>query len=247
MRAGTEPAGENAERSLGVLVPDGASDAARGVTAELRRAGHTVHHCVGESSRVVCVAVQGGQCPLDTSPISVAVCAPVTDPANPSLADEGVSCSIRRGIPVVIVGEADGSPFLPYAVSTSTESGVAEAVSAAASEPLRAPTERATTVLRRELDRHGMTEAPASAEVRRKADGGLSVILRTSAAVPPAACRAAAVKVAGAVRALDRWARYVDVQMTPGGLQLHRPGAGDGPERPESKQAQSLGRRRRRR
>lgn len=230
-----------------MLVPDGSSPEARRVGAALGAAGHRVHHCVDATSPYVCVAVRGGPCPLDTAPVSVTVCAAGPRPDDPSLAQEGAACSVRRSIPLVILDEAGDSPFAPYARSVRGGEDMLSVVLDVASSPLGAASGRATEALRRELGREGLEAGEARAEVRRNPDGGLVVDLAMGADVAAPTARTIAVRLGGLVRTLDRGAGYVDVRLAPSGASLRPTGPRNHPAPPPAGVTSLWHRRRRRR
>ena len=162
------------------------SPAAATVAAELTEAGHTVHRCHDESGGTLCVAVRGAPCPVETQPIDVVVS------VRPVM-DDGIQCAVRRKIPLAAgvdgVGPALAAPLLDHSAA-------------------------ATDALRLSLRVSGAHADEASATVRRRR-GGLQVRATVTPDPGRTAAQSAAVRMAGAVRAVDPWARSIDVIVDP--------------------------------
>jgi hypothetical protein len=116
---------------------------------------------------------------------------------------------VRRHIPLVLAGEADDHPLLPWAAVVTT-GDVRAALAAVLAGPVPGHTGAAQRALLHELRRHGAGSGVATVEVFRRA-GRLLVELRTDASVSRTQAEKLAVHVAQAVRAYDRWAPKLDV------------------------------------
>ena len=196
-----------------VLILEGRAGAAGETITRLEQAGHSVSRCHDPNAAVFpCNGmVDGNQCPLDEDQVDVAVV--VRDQGNPepTASEDGVGCALRRHIPLVMVGQADSSPYWDHAVAFAPgpETAVA-AVADAASAPLPKHDAAAEGALRDVLDRHGFPEVTASATVRRMGRD-LMVTLRPGAALDKNVAEMASVRAVGAVRGVDPWAAKIDV------------------------------------
>lgn len=103
------------KRPIEVLVLENRRGAARMAVAELEASGHHVHgcHAPGEPSFPCRGVVDPADCPLDGS-IDVALVVREHIHPNPSAYESGVSCALRRGVPVVEVGSSILDPFDPF-------------------------------------------------------------------------------------------------------------------------------------
>jgi hypothetical protein len=206
-----------------VLLLEGDAGAATNAAAELRAAGHTLTRCHESGVDVFpCNGLAAGhECPLDSGSIDVAVVvrgdAPATEGTAPvpTATEDGVSCALRRFIPLVVVGP-EQSPFLDHATAISADAGtVVPAVEHAAAAPLPRHSEAARQALREVLDTHGLPDVTADARVRRVGND-LRVVLRTSDEVPPIVHEMASVRAVGAMRAFDPHTEVIDVTLKVG-------------------------------
>ncbi len=100
------------KRPIDVLVLENRRGNSRAAVAELEAAGHRVHRCrAPEGPAFPCRGVEDlDGCPLD-GPVDVALVVRTHVHPSPSVLEDGVSCAIRAGVPVV----EDGSDILdPY-------------------------------------------------------------------------------------------------------------------------------------
>jgi hypothetical protein len=150
----------------------------------LTAAGHEVarcHHTDGPT--FPCVGLTAEGCPLeDARGIDVAVAVRPTPDRDPAASESGLTCALRQGIPVVVVGDTHHSPYAGWTEHCGADDDVLDAVDraiVAAGErraaPLRAEVER---LLRLEgLDPGGVTVTVArdgsTARVRVSADAEL--------------------------------------------------------------------------
>ncbi len=210
-----------------VLLLEGDAGAATGAAEELRAAGHELARCheAGIDTFPCNGLIEGHQCPIDAGAIDVAVV--VRDDFErptgavplgaqngrvPTAGEDGVSCALRRFIPVVVVGP-DRSPFLDFATAISADADmVVPAVEHAAAAPLPRHSAAAAQALREVLDTHDLPDVTADARVRRRGND-LRVVLHTSEDVPPIVHEMAAVRAVGAIRAFDPHAGVIDVTL----------------------------------
>lgn len=97
-------------RSLDVLLIETEVNAGLYAAEELGAGGHRVHRCYPGSqitetdhpgSSPMCVAITDGACPIDDGSIDVAVVAGSGAKDRPALTAAGVTCALRRHIPLV--------------------------------------------------------------------------------------------------------------------------------------------------
>lgn len=185
----------------------------------LRREGHDIVRCHEPSApSFPCVALEGGDCPIDSGPVSVAVVvgAGPTDAVGGSVED-GSSCALRRHIPLVTVGADDASPLIPWATEVLADStDVASAVTRASLAPLAKHEAIAGEMFRATLDAHGYETVRADVRVTRTEDV-VHVALQPDVVLPKTIAETASVRVLGAVTALDPHAPRVSVTVNPGG------------------------------
>ncbi len=165
------------------------------VDAQMRAAGHIVHHCSDDDAHAVCVALRGRSCHLDSDPIDVVV--EVRAGHGVAGVSDGVRCASRRGIPTIIASEGD----------------VAEAAEAARITPSPRRSSVATAALVDSLTRQGIAPehaAPARAVVTRRW-GGMFVEVQAPEAVDSRSFGQAAIRIHQELRAVDPWARSVDI------------------------------------
>jgi hypothetical protein len=203
-----------------VLMPEMSSTGGQMAAVALREAGHVVHTCHEPESRgFLCVAMHGNPCPLETTPIDVAVDVRPFPLPLPTIDEDGVRCAARRHIPLVVAGAVAANPFGPWTTVESSTADVVEAVEAAAGSPLPDLSAHATEVLRGSLTRLDADALDARVEVRRRA-GRLAVrVIARGAGTDPKLDRAlarAAIRVHQAVHELDKWARGADVAIFAG-------------------------------
>jgi len=200
------------ERNLNVLVTESERGAADEATATLERAGHRVLRChrPGASAFPCKALVPGEQCPLDETEIDVALAVRSRPRSQPAPQEDGVTCALRRHIPLVVAGSPILDPFDEYATGVVERGGdIVDAVVRAASAPLPQHTEAAARTLRVVLDRREIRASPVVAVVR---DGGVLRVDVTGAEHLDRATRAmAAVRMTAAVREIDTTARGIDV------------------------------------
>lgn len=114
--------------TLDVLVLENGPGGARAAIEQLEAAGHRVHRChdAGQPSFPCRGVVDAASCPLD-GPIDVALIVRHHVHPQPSPLEDGVSCALRAGIPVVEEGPSIRDPYEPFITSRVTGTSVAEA------------------------------------------------------------------------------------------------------------------------
>lgn len=188
-------------------LPDGVQRAGR----ELRRAGHEVVGChEGSEAAFPCAAlVEGRACPLDGSPVDVAVTVRDQPWGHPSPYEEGAVCALRRHIPLVTV-DAVVDPFEPWTRRSVTgHEDLSAACEEAANAPLPAHSQVATAVTRDVIERATLDPSGASAVVHRRRG-----VLKVTIDLPDSAARLRGdigSRVITALRELDPQSSGIDV------------------------------------
>jgi hypothetical protein len=202
--------------TLNVLVLESEPGAAGTAEFELERAGHRVLFC-HEPGRPAfpCNAIaEHGKCPLDTVPIDVALDVRPRPRSQPAPREDGVTCAIRRHVPLVVAGPAALNPYDGYATEVLDRSyDVVGACERAAAAPLPEHTAAANGAMHEVLVRRALTAAPDVAVLRRH--GRLVIEVTGAGALEPPVRSVAAVRMTGAVRAVDPDADGIDVVYAP--------------------------------
>lgn len=140
--------------------------------AALSDAGHPVLRCHEEGQPTFpCGDLAApGSCPLHgPGAVDVVLSVRHPDDAEPTAREAGVTCALRAGVPVVVLGDQDANPFAALTVPVVDEDPVAAVVAAyeagmeATAAPLRAE------VLRL-LEEAGAPTEPVSVAVDREGD-----------------------------------------------------------------------------
>ena len=182
---------------------------AAAAAAELRRHGHHVEVCHPDGAEA-CVALAGGHCPLDRGTIDAAVVVRPFASERELPLERGVWCAAQRGVPLVVAGQPAGNPFTAWASAEEEGSDVATTVETVAGLPNPRLSAIATHALHASLDGAGLSHANTRVEVRRRHGGVVANLIGVEGATSAQAAMAS-VRVAGAIRAEDRWVRRVDV------------------------------------
>jgi hypothetical protein len=202
-------------RGLNVLVLESDPGAATVARHELSGAGHTLHYChdPGEGC-FPCNALRDGRgCPFDGEPIDVALDVRRRPRSTPTLREDGVACAIRQHVPLVVAGPTVFSPYTEFATEMHEDAfDVVAACERAAAAPLPRHTAVARDALDRTLERRSL---PTDAHVTvHRRNGTLHVSVRAGSEIDHAARNMIAVRVAAALRVIDRAARGIDVVFT---------------------------------
>jgi hypothetical protein len=194
-----------------VLVLESDPHTAHGAIVELQAAGHKVLRChEPDMPAFPCNALfDGGSCPLDQEPVDVVLDHRAHVSSRPTPYEDGISCALRRHIPLVTSGMSVFSPFEPWTVTHVGDDGVVAACEAAIAAPIEPLARPAREALQHTLANAGSPTDGADVEVHRQ--GGR---LHATVSIPVDAGEvegAVAVKIAGVLRAADRHATKVDV------------------------------------
>jgi hypothetical protein len=180
----------------------------------LVEAGHQVVRCHDEGAPAFpCRGMESGDCPLDVGDVDAALLVGGGgDPATDDRAGEdGARCALRRHIPLVVIGLADGSSLKPWASAVLPGSdNVTATLEIAAQAPSAPHGSVATGAFAGVLEAHGLDGEVAEAVVFR-VGGSLHVELRPTGPVDAVIFEIAAIRVAGALRAFDPYPRVIDV------------------------------------
>jgi hypothetical protein len=197
---------------LNILVLESEVGAADEARRELEDAGHRVVACHEPGADAFpCAGLRDGRhCPLDGTVVDVALDVRPRPRSQPAPREDGVACVLRHHVPLVIAGPPGRNPFKQYAQATIPRThGIVETCERTAHATLSAHTNAAARALREVLDRRHVNSSPLVA-VRRR-DGALLVEVKGADAIDRETRSMAAVRMVGAVRALDHDARGCDV------------------------------------
>jgi hypothetical protein len=150
------------------------------VADALEAAGHQVvrcHHVEGPA--FPCAGLTDEGCPIEGPiPVDLAVAVRPEASAQPTAEEAGVTCAIRTGLPLVVVGPAGPTPFAPWAEAC----GDPEQLPSAADRAIDAIARRRAAPLRDEVLRvlavEGVDAGEVRVEVRRDGDTA-EVMVRT--------------------------------------------------------------------
>jgi hypothetical protein len=194
-----------------VLVVESEPGAAALAIEDLERAGHTVHRCHRPGAPAFpCVALESGDCPLESEGIDAVVTVRGASGIRPTPLEDGVSCALRRRIPVVVAGRTAVHPFETFEASTTTMDDLVGACERAR-DTLTLHRAVARDALVVTLERAGIDAHGVDAEVVRR-DGRLLVRLVLPPQTPAGTRQMAAVRVTGALRKFDQYAGGIDVE-----------------------------------
>ncbi len=119
---------------LDVLVVESHRGAGADAARRLEAAGHRVHRCHDEGSRgFPCAGLTDDGCPIDRG-VDVVLLTRRRNATRPTVLEAGVTCGLRRNVPLATDGPALLDPFAPWAAARSGEDVVSaceEAVEAA--------------------------------------------------------------------------------------------------------------------
>jgi hypothetical protein len=199
---------------MDVLVLESEPGAADAAIEALEAADHRVLRCHERGARAFpCRGLVPGSCPLERDAVQVVLTVRGHTFPRPSPLEDGVTCALRRRLPVVMTGSTALNPFAGFRVVDAARRDVVAACEDAATGPQVDHEAVATRVLDETLRRAG-TEAGGNCEVRRRGDG-----IDVRLTVPPgtdARTRAmAGVRVVGALRAFDSHTPRIDVGFAP--------------------------------
>jgi hypothetical protein len=193
-----------------VLVVESEPGAADAAIAALEAAEHRVLRCHDRGAAPFpCRGLEPGDCPLERGTVSVVLDVRGRITPRPSPLEDGVTCALRRRLPVVVAGTSAVNPFSRYPVLDATRQDVVAACEYAASGPRSDHEAVADRALNATLQRSGRDEEGSTSV--RLGPGGLQVTLFMPEDTDPKTREMAAVRVAGAIRRFDRHAARIDV------------------------------------
>jgi hypothetical protein len=200
---------------LNVLVLESDPGAATVARQELRGAGHTLHYChdPGQASFPCNALREGRGCPFEGEPIDVALDVRRRVRSAPTTREDGVACAIRQHVPLVVAGPTVFSPYAEYTTEMHEDAfDVVAACERAAAAPLPRHTAVARGALDATLERRSL---PTGAQVTvYRHNGSLHVSVGAASDIDHATRNMIAVRIAAALRAIDRYARGIDVVFT---------------------------------
>jgi hypothetical protein len=191
-----------------VLVAESDRGAADHVITDLQGAGHHVVRCHEPNLPAFpCNALcDGGTCSLDTGDgIDVVLDFRVHPYPRPTPFEDGVSCALRRHVPLVIGGTSALNPFAKWTTDVAIDDDRVVEVCEQAAD---APRERLATAVR-DAVRTIMGHETLDVSVRRS-----GARLKATVVIPDDSDEVEgqlAVAVAGALRARDPWIGGIDV------------------------------------
>lgn len=196
-----------------VLLIESDSRAGDPAVLHLEAAGHDVVLCPDRGEPVFPCRGLFGCCPLDEAPVDVALLVRAHPWPRPTPREFGVTCALRRHVPLVVAGMLALNPYERYATTLRDGDGdVVATCDWAAEAPLPSHGDLASEALADVLGRAGIDTAGSTATVTRR-EGRLRVSVHAAQPLDHAIAHRAAVRVIGALRRLDRDATGVDVDV----------------------------------
>jgi hypothetical protein len=200
---------ESRPRALLVSSDDDPLDAAE---RALLDAAFDVHRCHAPGSpSPLCTGIVTGECPLDVAGgIDVLVDVRQHPWPLPTRHEIGVTCALRAGVPVVVVGRAP-HPFSDRAAATVDGiEGLGRVCEDAMSDALDAGRAAVQEAVGAVLELHGHADAPMSARLERK---GEALRVRIAVDVARAVGSRAAARAAVAARRFDPRASKIEIEV----------------------------------
>lgn len=180
------------------------------IESDLQAAGYEVLRChPSHASGFPCGVLTEAGCPLDGVPVDVTVDVRQHPWPHPTLREQGVTCSVRAGVPVVVLGR-ELHPFVPWAtITTQSREHLTARCDDAIRESLVPLHDAAAHAVRQVLARLADGQ-PFVVEVDRR-EGDLRV--RIIAELASVVAGMAATRAVAAIRALDAHAGHIDVEV----------------------------------
>ncbi len=102
--------------AMQVLVNESDPHAAGIATAQLEARGHQVKRCRDPEGSMgfPCVGLTADRCPLEDGAVDVALTVRADSHPSPTPLEDGISCALRRRIPVVVAGHTTSNPFAAF-------------------------------------------------------------------------------------------------------------------------------------
>jgi hypothetical protein len=196
---------------LNVLVLESDAGAADVAETSLVDAGHSiVRRHQPNHTAFPCNGLAEGGCPLEGTPVDVALDVRLHARTHPTPTEDGTVCALRQHVPLVVAGPDVLNPFDGFASEmVGRDEDVVATVERAARSPLPKHSDAAARSLRAVLDARGLSVAPRVAVYRRR--GSLLVEVTGGESLDRGTKDMAAVRMLAAVRALDAHAKGVDV------------------------------------
>lgn len=194
-----------------ILVTETHPEAAVPVERQLMEAGHEVVRCRADDGPAFpCAGLEPGGCPIEGG-IDVALTVRTGPPPQPTAREDGVTCALRRHVPLVVAGPPGPNPFEGWATVCVDERDLVAACEAAAA----ADVGRLSAVAREEaakaLARRGHPADGVDVITRRSAHD-LKVEVTLPDAVDDREADAIAVAVADRLRAVEPTIPVIDVR-----------------------------------
>ena len=194
-----------------ILVTETHAEAAVPAERQLMEAGHEVVRCRADDGPAFpCAGLEPGGCPIEGG-IDVALTVRTGPPEAPTAREDGVTCALRRHVPLVVAGPPGPNPFEGWATVCVDERDLVAACEAAAS----ADVERLSAVARDEavkaLVRRGHAADGVDVITRRSAHD-LKVEVALPDVVTDREADAIAVAVADRLRAVEPTIPVIDVR-----------------------------------
>jgi hypothetical protein len=195
-----------------VLVVESDRGAADSVVTDLQGAGHRVARChEPDLPAFPCNALcDGGTCSLDTNEgVDVVLDYRLHPYPRPTPFEDGVSCALRRHVPLVVGGTSTLNPFAKWTTAVADDDAVVTACEDAVDAPrdlLAASVREAATAV--------LGDVPLDVTVRR-----VGARLKATIVIPVGCDEvegSLAVAVAGVLRARDPWIGGIDVAVRRG-------------------------------
>jgi hypothetical protein len=200
--------------TLRVLVTEDERGAADLAVDELVGAGHEVLRCHPPGTPAFpCAALRAdGRCPLRTGYVDLTLAVRHNPGSMPSRGEDGVLCSIRHHVPVVVAGAPVFDPFEEWETEVLNRPyGVVDTCERVAAAPLPHHTRVAADALHEVVrTRAGSDQALLVAVHRVK--GALDVEIRAREPVAKKLQSMIAVRVVAALRAFDQDATGIDAR-----------------------------------
>jgi hypothetical protein len=201
---------------MDILVTEAIAGAAASAAEQLESAGHRVHRCHEPSaSTFPCAGLGGEGCPLDRVPIDLVLTVRPHLRTTPAPTEDGVTCGLRRRVPVAIYGQTLMNPYAPFGAEGIDGDLVEECERIARGS--RPEHERvALDVVHDTLRVEGFAVEPSEVAVHR-VGGRLRVVVGVAVEVPERARQIVAVRVVGRLREYDPDAAGIDIGVTTAG------------------------------
>jgi len=182
------------------------------VARRLESAGHDVHRCHEAGGPAFpCNGLDGGDCPVEVDGgVDLAVTVRAHPHPKPTVYEDGVSCALRHHVPLVVTGKTVLHPYEAYATEVEDTDELVSRVEELAAAPLARHSGEATAEAARVLETMGSPADGVEVDVRRRG-GSLKAEMRLPSDTPTRVVELAGVRVAGVLRAIDPYARTIDV------------------------------------